>query len=137
MSDDIHGLFDLSGKSQKKKLQKSENIVQGSSPSNQETQAQLAKMKEMQANLTLQIEETMKKSGQDSATVAKFCQNPSNFTKEQWDKMQKRKEDLETTFSGLSKDALEAKKKKKAEVSANKERRGKTLGARKNWLDMR
>lgn len=137
MSDDIHGLFDLSAKGPKKKPQKTDAGVQAAAPSNQDTLAQIAKMKEMQAKLALQIEETLKKSGQDEATVIKFCQNPSNFTKEQWEELQKKKEELEMSFSGLSKDTLDAKKKKKADLSASKERRGKTLGARKNWLDMR
>jgi hypothetical protein len=140
MSDDIHGLFDLSAKGPKKKPEKSEKpqipkVI--SLPSNQDTLAELAKMKETHAKFTNQFDETLKKAGHDQATLSKFCQNPSNFTKEQWEALQKKKEGLELMFSGLSKEALEEKKKKKAQATASKERRGKTLGSRKNWLDMR
>lgn len=131
-------IFDLSGKSPKKKPQKTVTATP-SPPASTSNDAlgQIAKMKEMQANFTIQIEETLKKTGQDIQTISKYCQNPSNFSKEQWEELQKKKEDLEVMFSGLSKEAIEVKKKKKADVAASKERRGKTLGARKNWLDMR
>lgn len=149
MSDNIHGLFDLSAKGPKKKPQKTESgnpLTSSRTPlaplpvnqaRNQDVQAQIEKMKELNNNFSLQLEETMKKAGQDPQTITKFCQNPSNFTKEQWEQLQKKKEELELMFSGLSKEALDEKKKKKAVATASKERRGKTLGSRKNWLDMR
>jgi hypothetical protein len=146
MSDNIHGLFDLSARgASKKKPQKAslpmppasvKNVPLQNVPQNEDIRAQLEKMKELQSKFTLQIEELCKKTGKDPQTIAKFCQNPSNFSKKQWDELQHKKTELEMKLTGLSQENLETQKKSKAVTAATKERRGKTLGSRKNWLDM-
>src|SRR3989442_12633003 len=113
MTNDIHGLFDLSSKGPKKKPQKTtaapiipSSLNKTEVLPNEDVQSQLNKMKEIQTNFTLQIEELFKKSGQDRQTLAKFCQNPSNFSKEQWESLQQQKEELELLLSGHSKETL-------------------------------
>lgn len=136
-------IFDLSskGKTPKKKAAPAApaapDITVKNTASIEDIREQIEKMKEVQASFSNQIDDLFKKSGQDRQTLSKFCENPTNFTKDQWSTMQQKKEELETTLSGLSKENLEAQKKKKAVMAASKERRGKTLGSRKNWLDMR
>jgi hypothetical protein len=136
-------IFDLSSSGGKKKAQKVVSSPKPVSPipsqsiSDDKLRESLGRMKELSAQLSESLESVLQKSGHTLKEVTDFCQNPSNFSKEDWEKMQRRKEEMEVQITGKSKESLAKEKVKKQDSAASKQRRGKTLGARKNWIDMR
>lgn len=140
----MSSVFDLSGSGKKpgKKPEKSPLAKKSSSTpppkiTDAETRNMLERIKLLQSKLNEQIEDVMKKTGKDPTSVMKFAQNPSNFSPEQWNKMIEKKEELEKQITGLTKEQIQTKHAKKDLKESVKGRKGKTLGSRKKWLDMR
>lgn len=130
-------IFDLSRGSGKGKPQKKrETQVPILAESTDDVIQKLQKMQEKHTKLVGQIEEIFQKSGVDPKELERYCENPSNFTPIQWTRVQERKEEIETSITGMSRENLRKSKDEKAKTQVTKERRGKTLGSRKKWLDM-
>lgn len=123
-------LFDLSGKGRGKTKPSPKPATKDDVFERIET------MQKRHHELVKQLEETYQKSGVDPKELSKYCQNPDNFTDKQWEQYKERKEQIETSITGLSPEKLRKSKESKAATRVTKERRGKTLGARKNWLNM-
>jgi hypothetical protein len=140
MSDQPFNLFDLSAKSGKKKPEKERPSSPKAAPlpeiSGNDTEKILQKMKKMHSELRTQVELIFEKSGQDPRTFSDYFNNPSNFEPEEWSRLQRKKEEISAQILGQA-GARELRKPKKPESRAAKERKGKTLGARKKWIDMR
>ena len=97
---------------------------------------ELKTMQEMHIKIEKQLEEAFQKAGVDPKELSKYCENPDNFTPGQWLRYKQSKEQVEMQITGLSKESLNQTKEAKANSQVSKERRGKTLGSRKNWLNM-
>lgn len=79
----------------------------------------------------------LEKGGHTSNSISKYLGDRKNFTAKQWDLIQKGQEDLEKNL-GLALDpSFRRLKAEKQTESTSKERKGKTLGGRKNWMNMR
>lgn len=104
---------------------------------NDDAKEDLRKMQEKHTQITKQLEEVYQKAGIDAHELSSYCQNPDNFTEIEWQKYQQGKERVEMDITGLTKEDLHKKKERKEKTRVAKERRGKTLGSRKNWLNMR
>lgn len=130
-----NNLFDLSGGGKENKPAKTRQESPRTNDSS-EVLEQLKTMQEMHLRMEKQLEEAFQKSGVDPKELAKFCENPDNFTPGQWLRYKQTKEQVEMQITGLSKENLIKSKEVKAKAQVSKERRGKTLGSRKNWLNM-
>lgn len=97
----------------------------------------LSNMKKMHEELNLKIDRLFQMSGKDPREVRDYFNNPKNFPAHEWKRIQERKEELEIYIRSLSKEELKKKKTKQEVSKMSKERKGKTLGARKKWLPMR
>lgn len=97
----------------------------------------LANMKKMHEELNVKIDNLFKQSGRDPREIREYFKEPRNFTAHEWKRIQDRKEELEAYIKVVSKEELKKKKSKQKTSEMSKERKGKTLGARKKWLPMR
>lgn len=69
--------------------------------------------------------------------VIKFFSEAKNFTPEQWNIIQENRSDLEKrTWAVVGKDPNKVREKHLEDKDA-RHRKGKTLGARKNWIPIR
>lgn len=83
--------------------------------------------------IQLKLEEIYAKVGLSSHTLKSYLDNPSNFTKEQWDFLQKEREDLFGSLMGqLNVAGINPVIKK-----SPKEKHSKPPGARRNWIPIR
>lgn len=139
-------LFDLSSGRSGKKFNKPNRPAEKPAPkpspvappNNQEVivliQAMRAKHKELADKLDL----AFKKSGHDPSELIAFFNDAANLAavpEISW--IQDKKENLEAQILNVPVDTVHNKKTKKILNRALKDRKGKTLGARKNWIDMR
>lgn len=124
-------LFDLSRRSQGK-----EKPAVKSVSSSDDVYQRFEQMKKQYDKLVQQLDETYQKSGIAPKELSRYCQNPDNFKASEWERFKQTKEEIEVSITGLSAEKLKKSKDSKLNVKGAKERRGKTLGARKNWLNM-
>lgn len=148
MNDSSANIFDLSGQSSKKKPLKPKPPAATPTPPPQEIPKELPnvpedvknifeKMRAMQKELLQKFDETCKRAGKDPRDVKEFCHNPSNFSAPAWHIINERKEILQEKIGGVSRTEIKQRKAQKEASKTSKERKGKTLGARKKWIDMR
>jgi hypothetical protein len=135
-------LFDLSARGAPKKKTKSAaqepaRLLPQKAIVDTEASQLLNRGKEIHRSLSAQLELLFKKSGNHPADLKSYVSNPKNFTADQWLEMQTKKEDLEMRLLGLSKAELQEKKAIALNTQSRKTRQGKTLGARRHWIDMR
>lgn len=130
-----NNLFDLSRGDKEKKPEKTRQDSDRTKNAS-DAVAELKSMQEMHSKIEKQLEEAYQKAGVDPKELSKYCENPDNFTPGQWLRYKQSKELVETQITGLSKETLSKNKEEKAKSQVSKERRGKTLGSRKNWLNM-
>lgn len=97
----------------------------------------LEHMRKLHAELNLRIDKMYELSQKDPKEVNEYFSNPRNFTSQQWVKIQERKEELEAFLEGVPRSEVQKKKMKKEISKMSKDRKGKTLGARKKWMPMR
>lgn len=119
------------------------NNQKESSPSNPKSPADdmeidnmLKRLRYMDHDLREKIGRICELSGMTKREIERYIENPDNFSDYEWNKVQHEKEKLEdklfTTIGIKTKKRI--LKKKKSKIS--KERRGKTLGGRKGWIQM-
>lgn len=143
MSDQSFNLFDLSAKSAKKKppIKEKASEVKPKEPTSlvtpEEATKMLGQMRKMHGELTDKLSILLEKSGQDSTSFSNYFSNPTNFTPQEWERLQQKKVEIEMQILGESSQVIKQKKQRKRDNKALKQRKGKTLGARKKWLDMR
>lgn len=138
----MSNLFDLSASSSpKKKPGKKMFPLRKKLPTptikDQEIEEIFSKISQMSGELKEQVRKAFEKSGKTPEELANFCKNPAHFTKEQWKHFQERKDVMEAKIFGISQEDLQKKRREKEEKQSVKGRKGKTLGARKKWIDMR
>lgn len=107
-------------------------------PSDVEVDDLLKKMQVMAGDLNDRVNTIVEKSGKSLKQVKTYCENPQNFSKEEWNLLQFVKmniqERISTVLGNEYKDHIQH-----AEVTKQqKDRTAKTLGSRKkNWISMR
>lgn len=98
----------------------------------------LERIMKMRDDLAVKLDEIFKKANITPEILENFLNNPDNFTKEQWQNIQKQKELYKLKLSGLvSKKAIAKHKENLKKKAAGGERSRKTLGGRKKWIPMR
>ena len=133
-------VFDLSSESSKKRpikpTAKTPPTPKVAPPSMEDTQEMLQNMAEKHSELMKKMDVAFEKAGVDPKELKDYCQDPSHFSPSQWKKFKAESEEIELKLSGLSKEGLMKKHKKSLDSKAGKDRKGKMLGARKQWLNM-
>lgn len=76
-------------------------------------------------------------SGLSRDEVERYLENPSNFTPQTWKALEQYRQELERRLGKYSVSGAAAQRKGRRAAAATKERKGKTLGARKGWMPMR
>lgn len=105
------------------------------------TDEQIAEMFErarrMKEEIESKLQEVYDKTGMTRKQVQNYMQNPKNFTVQEWQNIQIGRQDWEGRLYNLIGQEYKAKREKVVQDQNSKERKGKTLGARKNWIPMR
>jgi hypothetical protein len=103
-----------------------------------EINGMLNKMYRMQENIQTKLNEAYDKSGISASQIKNFLNNPSNFSPDIWQKIQGQRDVLEKQIGDVLKNYARKTKKGYAPGSTvnSKERKSKTLGARRNWIPM-
>lgn len=99
----------------------------------------IEKMKKIHDEIEVKLEETYQKAGLNSRSIKAFLDNPNNFKPKEWERVQsERKSLLSQIWTNLGK-AIHSQdiQAPKGIEKAEKERKGKLLGARRNWISMR
>lgn len=108
-----------------------------------EIQDMIKKMKEINSDIDKKLDEIFQKTGWDMRTIKRHLDNPDNYSKGQWERLQeKRKTQYNKLWEDLGKMGISPEEKfvqnqKKEEEKIARGRKGKTLGARKNWIPVR
>jgi hypothetical protein len=127
----------LSKKKQEPKVAKPKSIHPFKHNKDPETEEMLKKMKDMKEDLKNKIDLIKNKNSAEAKQFKKMLENPSNFSKKEWNDIQKAKKLLgdkiwqaigkpETPEEGLQ-----------SSPSNPMNRKAKTLGSRKKWIPMR
>ncbi|MBA3722417.1 MAG: hypothetical protein H0W88_08440 [Parachlamydiaceae bacterium] len=98
-----------------------------------------AKMKKMHDEIEVKLDEVYRKSGLDFKNIRTYLDNPSNFTSQEWERIQNQRNNLWQQI-GESPAATHIKEKKLLDTDTekkSKERKAKQVGARRNWIPMR
>jgi hypothetical protein len=102
---------------------------------------QLAEMFERAKRMKVEIEEKLQevydKTGLTRKQVETYMKDPKNFTVQEWQNIQIGRKDWEGRLEHLMGQEYKQKRAKAVQDQSSKERKGKTLGARKNWIPMR
>ena len=94
------------------------------------------KMDKMRKELNEKTNKLLEKGGHTPLSIKRYLDDPKNFSPQDWQLIQKQRDTLEADL-GLAIDPAFKKMKKTKETKVlSKERKGKTLGSRKRWLDM-
>lgn len=105
------------------------------------TDDQLAEMferaKKMRTEIEEKLQEVYDKTGLTRKQVETYMNNPKNFSIQEWQNIQIGRKDWEGRLYGLIGQEYKEKRQKAVQDQSSKERKGKTLGARKNWIPMR
>lgn len=109
---------------------------------NREVQEMLDKMRTMQKDLDFKIEELQQKSGMAPEVFQNYIKKIKDMNLNLSNHVQGKKSELEQKVWGvLGENAKQAHEKSKEPPTTKplteKERKGKTIGARRNWIPMR
>lgn len=101
-----------------------------------EAKEMLQKMELMGDDLQKKMDEICELCGMTRKELNAYIENPQNFPAHSWEKAQTEKTKLEKkiyTILGIQQKQADLKKKR---LQMDKERKGKTLGGRKGWIQM-
>lgn len=143
---DPSNIFDESSddlrKKKKKKIPKGGTKRKVAPPSNvsaisdTDVEKMLKKLRDMDDDLQNRMDKIAELSGMSPKEVKRFIENPDNFPPEEWSRMQRKRDALEKKiYAGIGVEYQKRVIKKKKRKIA-KGRKGKTLGARKGWIQM-
>jgi len=108
----------------------------GPLPSDDELRHELLKIHSMHDDLNVKLGELHDRIGYSRDDFDAYFSNSANFTTEEWGKIQSEKDRVASQL-GLGKAERTKLTKKHQGDKLSKERKGKMLGGRKRWLDMR
>ncbi len=106
-----------------------------SATSDADIEKMLAQMHSWQDDMQNKFESLLDKAGKTPQDVENLLANPENFSEKEWNRIQKRRKELEDKVSGGSEDS-EKKAKGVKKKKGLKKRKGKSLGDRKGWMKM-
>lgn len=86
--------------------------------------------------LTKQIEDVYKRSGHTRDSISDYLNDPTNFSEVTWQIVQDERTQLMNKINKLAGRSESHVGREKKKVTEEKKRKGKTLGARRNWLSM-
>lgn len=131
------------GKSNKKKVPSKDRRPTspeegGQSPTaaDPEIASMLKKVDLMKRDLEKKLSALYEKGSLYRIDIEKYLNDPTNFTKAEWEKLEKDKDFLYNKVLSVMTPAAGLKKLPKSKEKLTKERKGKTLGSRKNWIPM-
>lgn len=109
-------------------------------PSDEEALKLIEQMKKIHDDINEKLETIFRKAGWTMKDLQSYLENPANFSSEEWKEIQaKRLIMLEPLAQALGAKSEDLQKQQK-EINAKKtslERKGKSLGSRRNWLSMK
>lgn len=130
----MSSIFDLSGQSPKKKPSAKPATPKSAVPlSGDSVQLMLEKIKSMRNDLAVQLEQTEKKLGVGPDEIKSQLEELKEISPETINQIKQQKIELEKKILGLTEQQLV---RRRVDQSSHK-KKGKTLGARKGWIDMR
>lgn len=101
----------------------------------------IVRVREMHDEIEKKLEAIYQKTGLTPKYVRDYLANPNNFNSFEWDRIQKNRQELLGSLLGSTKveetQEQKAKSAEKATEKSTKERRGKMVGTRKNWIPIR
>lgn len=97
----------------------------------------IEKIESLHKDIVEKTQWLIEKKGHTPRSIKRYLEDPKNFTPKQWEMIQEQKQNLESKLGLLIDPGLKHLKKTKENKTLSKERKGKTLGSRKQWLDMR
>ena len=106
-------------------------------PRDPQTQAMLNKIRTMQADLQQRFELLYKTAKMSAEEFKAYLANPKNFSKKDWEFVQKNKNILEVKVWDTVGTELKPSTSGRKRENLDQERKGKTLGARKKWIPMK
>lgn len=105
--------------------------------SDTDVKSMLERMHFMNKDLENKLESVYTKTGMPKEEIHNFLENPNNFSSTVWNKIQEDMTSLEQkVWAAVGKHMKKSMLKKKTDKKS-KERKGKTLGARKKWIPVR
>lgn len=96
----------------------------------------LSKIAAMRDDLRKKMDILVEKSGVSRQEIVNYCSNPNNFSTQKWEQMERKRRDFEAKVWAALGKSVEGAKEQQASKDT-KARKGKTLGARGNWIPMR
>lgn len=96
----------------------------------------LKRLRFMDEDLKKKMEKICELTGLSRNEIERFIENPINFSESQWKNAQKEKELLEQKIYTAVGEHAKKQMLKKKKIKIAKERKGKTLGSRKGWIQM-
>jgi hypothetical protein len=99
----------------------------------------IKKVREMHDEIDRKLDDIFQKSGWSTKQIKTYLDNPNNFSPEEWERVQYERKTLIKslkTEGDLEKEESQSNQPKPTE-GGSKERRGKMIGARRNWIPMR
>lgn len=141
MADDwISTFFDESPSSPKKEpdppLSSNSTKKISLSTGNPELDERLKIFEKSHDDLKKQIDDIFLQSGMTQKTITDYLNNPNNFSSTQWALIQQQREQLQEKIWKMVGKKYKQIFTAKQQAKSSKERKGKTLGARKNWMPM-
>lgn len=126
-----------SGSAKKPPSNKEPEIPEIYSGPDKEVRAMLMRIHEMKNDLEKKLTNIYEKAALSKIDIEEFLDNSDNFTKKEWDRIQKNKDALIQNLSLVFTPEDTVRKQPKSKEKLAKERRGKTLGVRKKWIPVR
>ena len=99
-----------------------------------EIKAMLQRMADMKKEMERQLTNIYSKAALSRLDIKEFLENPNNFSRKDWEKVQRHKDFLIEQISMIFTPESTIRRPPKTKEKVDKERRGKTLGARKKWI---
>lgn len=97
----------------------------------------IEKIKALQTEISEKMDLLIEKQGHTPTSIKRYLSDRQNFTAQEWITIESKRDELEKSLGFALDPQFKKIKKVKDTEASTKKRKGKTLGGRKNWLDMR
>lgn len=102
-----------------------------------EIQSMITTMRQYHDEIERKLDDAYQKTGLDARSVRNYLDNPNNFSKEEWERVQiQRKEKLENIAKQIGGQAPSSITRSATQM-AKSDKGKKNPGARRNWMPMR
>jgi hypothetical protein len=136
----MFNLFDSSAKKPQNTPKKGGAAPQPQSTAGgrQETAAEIfIKVKALNQEIKEKVAFLMEKGGLTTQAIRKWLYDPTHFTPKEWLLIQEHRDTIERDIGLNMAPTYKKIKSEKESKTQSRERKGKTLGNRKKWIDMR